>query len=149
MQTVHTWDPFRNLWDVKADLDRVFSARTANAEGSATLAEWTPAVDVVENAEEGFIHLAVELPGLTRDDVKITIDENTLSIAGERKQTFREQKRGFARVERAYGSFARSFTLPTTVDAGKISAEMKDGVLHLRLPKREEARPRQIEVKVA
>lgn len=149
MATLQTWDPFRSLWDVKGDLDRLFSSRRGAVDEATSLAQWAPAVDIVEDTDEGFTQLAVELPGLAREDVKITVDDNTLSITGERKNTVREQKKGYTRIERAYGSFARSFTLPATIDTAHINAEMKNGVLYVRLPKSEQAKPRQIDVKVS
>jgi len=106
-----------------------------------------PTVDI-EEGDQAY-HITAELPGLKREDVKITLQEGVLTIQGERKQEKEEQGRRFHRVERSYGTFVRSFALPDVVDEGKVSAEFKDGVLHIRLPKSEKAKPKSIEVTVA
>lgn len=104
-------------------------------------------VDVVENNEAYVIK--AELPGISKNDVKITLHENVLTIKGEKKQEKEEKDRNFHRVERSYGSFERSFTLPSGVKDDKIEAAYKDGILTITLPKAEEAKPKEIEVKAA
>jgi len=114
-------------------------------EDSAFMA-WTPAVDIAEHDDEYLVK--VELPGVNKEDVKITIESNVLTIRGEKKQEKETKKENYHRVERNYGSFQRSFTLPSTVKSDKIDASYKDGILSISLPKAEEAKPKQIEVKV-
>ncbi|MBM2839971.1 MAG: Heat shock protein, Hsp20 family [Bacteroidetes bacterium] len=115
-------------------------------DGSFGTSVWTPAVDVAENENE--VQVKVELPGVSKDDVKITMQENILTIRGEKKQEKETKNSEYHRVERSYGSFQRSFTLPTNVKHDKIEASYNDGVLTVTLPKAEEAKPKQIEVKV-
>ena len=107
---------------------------------------WTPAVDIAEHDNEYIVKM--ELAGVSKDDVKINLESNILTIKGEKKQEKEEKAKNFHRVERSYGSFQRSFTLPTTVKSDKIDAVFKDGVLSITLPKLEESKPKQIEVKV-
>jgi HSP20 family protein len=107
---------------------------------------WTPAVDIAEQQNEYVVKM--ELPGVNREDVKITLESNVLTIRGEKKQEKDTKEGSYHRVERSYGSFQRSFTLPTTVKSDKIDALYKDGILTVTLPKAEEAKPKQIEVKV-
>ena len=109
--------------------------------------EWAPLVDISEDAQEYLIK--AELPEVNKEDVKVTAEEGTLTIMGERKFLKEEKGRKYHRVERAYGSFGRSFALPDDVSPAKVSAEFKDGVLTVHLVKTEKAKPQQIEVKVA
>ncbi|HLG15221.1 MAG TPA: Hsp20/alpha crystallin family protein [Blastocatellia bacterium] len=140
-------DPFRELFDLQRSINRLFddSFVKAPAEG-ASLATWTPAVDVYED-ENSFL-IKAELPEVNRDDVKVNIEDNVLSITGSRRFEHEDKRDGYHRVERSYGQFYRSFTLPPNVNPDAISAEFKDGVLRLSVPKKEEAKPKQIEVKV-
>jgi len=107
---------------------------------------WTPVVDIAEHDDDYIVK--VELPGVNKDEVKITLESNILTIRGEKKQEKETKKENLHRVERSYGSFQRSFTFPTTVKSDKIDASYKDGILTIALPKAEEAKPKQIEVKV-
>jgi HSP20 family protein len=111
-----------------------------------TLSSWTPAVDIAEHDDEYLVK--VELPGVNKDEVKLTLENNILTIRGEKKQEKETKKENYHRVERSYGSFQRSFTLPAAVKADKIDASYKDGILTVSLPKAEEAISKQIEVKV-
>ena len=115
-------------------------------DGSFAISHWMPAVDVAEREEE--YQVKVELPGVNKDDVKITMQENVLTIRGEKKQENETKNSEYHRVERSYGSFQRSFTLPTSVKHDKIEASYTDGILTVTLPKAEEAKPKQIDVKV-
>jgi len=124
--------------------DNVF--RTDTRDGDSDFTTWTPAVDIAEHDDQFVVK--VELPGVNKDDVKITLENNILTIRGEKKQEKETKKENYHRVERSYGSFQRSFTLPTTVKSDKIDAVYKDGILQIALPKAEEAKPKQIEVKV-
>jgi len=112
---------------------------------AAPIADWAPAVDAFEDAEG--LHLFVEVPGLSQADIDLRIEGTTLTLRGERKLD-RSEPQGYRFVERAHGVFQRSFTLPETIDAENVSAEAKDGVLKIRLPKKAESRPRQIKVQV-
>ncbi len=111
-----------------------------------SLSTWAPACDVFENDNE--IVVKAELPEVKKEDVTVAIDNNVLTIRGERKFEQDVKKENYHRVERRYGEFTRSFTLPGFVDAAKVNAEFKDGILRVTMPKREEAKPKQIEVKV-
>ena len=110
--------------------------------------EWVPPVDIFENADREFV-LKVELPDMNRDDIDITVEAGTLTIKGEKKFAGEGTPDSFSRIERRYGAFRRSFSLPSTVDTGKVVAEYRNGVLSVRLPQREESRPRQIKVDIA
>ena len=109
---------------------------------------WVPAVDIYENGKQELV-LRAELPGMERDDIQVVVENNTLTLKGERKFDHDVKQEQFHRVERAYGTFSRSFSLPSTVDASKIAAEYRNGVLTVTLPFREEAKPRTINVEVA
>lgn len=129
------WDPFAELSRLQNDLHRV--------RGEARLG-FNPAVDIFE--EEDAIVLSAELPGMKAEDVHVHVENQVLTLSGERKLEREEQKEGYHRVERSYGTFTRSFTLPKHVDAESIEAKLEDGVLRLRLPKRAPAERRRIEV---
>lgn len=142
-----TVDPFRELMDLQRGINQLFDSsvgRSSN-EGVA-LNTWTPSVDIFED-ENSFI-IKLELPEVNREDVKVNLHENTLSITGERRLENEEKRDSYHRVERSYGQFYRSFTLPPNVNAEAINAQFKDGMLRLSIPKKEEAKPKQIEVNV-
>ena len=115
---------------------------------AATQGPWIPAVDIYETDAHDVI-IKAELPEMTREDIEVTVENDTLTLRGERKMPEGIKEEQFRRVERTYGAFTRSFTLPNTVDAAKVSAEYKHGVLTVKLPFREEAKPRTINVEVA
>lgn len=147
------WNPTRELsaWpsemlSIQREMNRLFDSFFRNDEVGTGMSMWSPAVDILERDVE--YEVRMELPGVRKDDVKITIENNVLTIRGEKKQESNEEEKGYRRVERSYGSFQRSFTLPTSVRPEKIDATVADGVLTVRLPKAEEARPKEIEVKV-
>src|SRR5262245_37365309 len=138
------WSPARELAGMEIDrLNRMFS----DLYGEAFAGGWVPAVDVYE-ASMGEVVLKAELPDVKREDINVTIDKNVLTLAGERKLEESVSKESFHRKERFHGSFSRSFTLPARVDAGRVQASYKDGVLTVRLPQREDAKPKQIAVNV-
>jgi HSP20 family protein len=114
---------------------------------SLTVAEWSPLVDIEEDGK-GYL-IKAELPDIRKEDVKVTVENDVLTITGERKFEKEEKRKKYHRVEQSYGSFARSFTLPEDADGTNVSAEYKDGVLRIHLPKSEKAKPKAIEVKVA
>ena len=135
-----------DLFGARRELDRMFDRAFFGPDGEAgSLAMWTPAVDVRET-EDG-IEVNTELPGLTPDDVKVTVENGVLSISGERKQEREEKDEQYHLVERQYGRFERSFQLPRTVDTEKVKAKFENGVLNIELPKSAQAKPKQIEVK--
>jgi HSP20 family protein len=143
------WDPFKELEEMEKRLATLFGRVPLRSEGekeAMTVAEWSPLVDITEDEKEYLIK--AELPEVKKEDVKLTIQDNVLSISGERKYEKEEKGKKYHRVERAYGSFMRSFTLPEDADGSKVSAEYKDGVLKVHLPKSEKAKPKAIEVKV-
>src|SRR4051794_30040009 len=123
------WDPFRDF-------------------GFNTSSAWMPPVDIYQNGDHEIV-LKAEVPDMKREDIDITVENFVLTINGEKKFASDVKEENFHHVERRYGSFSRSFSLPPTVDAGKVTAEYKDGVLTLHIPLREEAKPRQIKVDVA
>ena len=123
------------------------SARRSNGQESLTFAEWLPLVDIAEDEKEYLI--TTELPEVKKDDVKVTVENGVLTITGERKFEKEEKNTKYHRIERSYGSFARSFALPDDGDATKVNAEFKDGMLKVHVAKSEAARPKQIEVKVS
>ena len=138
--------PFRELFELQRGINELFDEGFGVPRESVALKAWTPAVDVYED-ENAFV-IKVELPEVNRDDVKVSVNENTLSVSGERRVENEEKRDNYHRLERSYGQFYRSFTLPPNVNTEAIGAQFKDGVLRLSLPKREEAKPKQIEVKV-
>jgi len=150
MQALTRWEPFREMEDIQNRLSTLFGRapiRRGNGREEITLADWSPLADITEDEKEYLIK--AELPELKREDVKVTVENGVLTMSGERKFEKEEKKKKFHRVERGYGSFMRSFTLPDDADASRVKAEFKDGVLTVHLPKNEKARPKQIEVKVA
>jgi len=111
------------------------------------LGSWSPAVDIFDKGGEVVIY--AELPGIKKEDIDVRVENNVLTLRGKKERTEEVKEEGYFRAERTYGSFSRSFSLPSTVEVGKIAADYKDGILTLRLPKAEEAKPRQIEVKIS
>ena len=146
-----SWDPFREMEEMHNRLSSLFGRSwpvwRSEPEEGFTLAEWMPSVDIEESDKEYLIK--AELPGMKKEEVKLKVEGGTLSISGERKAEKEEKDKKYHRVERSYGAFSRSFTLPEGALAEKISAEFKDGVLMVHLPKDEKAKPRAIEVKVS
>jgi len=144
------WDPFRELEDMNDRLNRMFgrsnlAAPSKSNDGFFSF-DWTPSVDIAETVEA--FEIKAELPDVKKEDVKVTVEDGELRISGERKQEKEEKGKRFHRVERSYGSFMRSFTLPENVDESKLTADYKDGLLNVRLPKTEKAKPKAIAVKV-
>ena len=143
------WAPFQELATMEDRMNRLFNdVYTRQNADVMTRGAWAPPVDIYENGNHELI-LKAELPAMTRDDIDITLENNTLTLRGEKKFAQDVKDEQYHHVERTYGSFSRSFALPTTVDVNKVSAEYKDGVLTIKLPFREEAKPKQIKVDVA
>ena len=143
------FDPFRDLAVLQDRMNRLFNEayNPRQSDDLMSRGTWTPAVDIFE--VDGALVLKAELPDMRREDIDVSVENNMLTIRGERKLDGEIKQENFHRVERAYGSFVRSFSLPNTVDAGKIGADYKNGVLTVKLPFREEAKPRTINVDVA
>lgn len=140
-------DPFRLLQQRMNNLfEEPFTPLAFQGEEPFTLTTWTPSCDVYET--NGEIIVKAELPGLKKEDVKVTIENNVLMIRGERKFEGEVKRENYYRIERSYGEFLRSFTLPLSIDAKKINAEFKDGMLKIALPKMEEAKPKAVDIKV-
>ncbi|WP_395736850.1 Hsp20/alpha crystallin family protein [Prosthecobacter sp.] len=149
MSALSTWNPLRELGSLESRLDRLFGLNVLAKNGgkeTLTVAQWTPLVDISEDSNEYLVK--AELPELKKEEVKVSVENGELTISGERKSEKEEKGKKFHRIERSYGSFLRSFTLPDCVNGDKVSAEFKDGVLSVHLPKDEKAKPKSIEVKV-
>ena len=141
------WEPFGSDFARMANrLNRAFDLRFEDADRES-LGNWNPPVDILEG-KDGLV-LKAELPGMKKEDIEVRVENNVLTLQGERKRESETKEDGYHRSERAYGTFSRSFSLPTSVNTSKIAAEYKDGVLSVSLPKAEEAKPKQIDVKVA
>lgn len=141
-------DPFRELAAMQDRVSRLFGGAYLRDEDTGFRGSWTPAVDIFESENHDLV-LKAELPGLTRDAIEVGVENNTLVLKGHKKFNTDIKEERYRRVERSYGDFYRSFTLPTTVDAGRVSAEFANGVLTVKLPFREEAKPRTINIDVA
>jgi HSP20 family protein len=154
MKTLEIWNPFRELDEVQNRLGRFFGGapefgrfpRRLFGNGDIALPDWSPQVDISEDDKEYLIK--ADLPEMKKEDVKVTVENGVLSVSGERKSEKEEKEKKFHRVERSYGTFLRTFTLPEDADSTKIAAEFKDGVLKVHLPKSPAAKPKPIEVKV-
>lgn len=145
------WNPFKEIEDMEKRLSSFFGRTPVPSGGdkkeAITVAEWSPLVDISEDEKEYLIK--AELPEMKKEEIKINIHDNVLAISGERKYEKEEKGKKYHRVERAYGSFMRSFTLPEDADESKVNAEYNDGVLKVHLPKTEKAKPKAVEVKVS
>lgn len=143
------WDPFSELSRLQDEVYKAFNADEARAAQTAQPAAFRPAVDIIENKDA--ILLKAELPGVKAEQVNIEVEKNVLTLRGTRERTLEEkvEKDSFYRFERRYGQFARSFVLPETVDGTAIEADMKDGVLTVKLPKKAAEQPRKITVKAS
>jgi HSP20 family protein len=151
MNALAHWNQLKDLEDLRNSLGGLFgrsqAQRIEGQEEPMRVADWTPLVDISEDPKEYLIK--VELPEVKREDVKITMEEGTLTIAGDRKYEKQDNGKRYHRVERAYGSFGRSFSLPDDASPAKVTADFKDGVLKVHLAKNEKARPQQVEVSVS
>jgi HSP20 family protein len=145
------WEPVRELSSIQNEMNRLFNTffetpTQGNGGGGQALRRWIPAMDLVESGDE-FV-LRADLPGLSESDVNIELEDNVLTISGERKSESEDRKEGYYRVERAYGSFSRSLTLPEGVDAETVKASFDKGVLEVRIPKPEQRKPRKVAISV-
>ncbi len=141
-------DPFRELAAMQDRMSRMFGNVYLRDEDTSVHGNWVPPVDIFENDNHDLV-VRAELPGLTREDIEVTVENNTLMLKGNKKFEQEVKEENYRRIERSYGTFHRSFTLPTTVDTSKVGADFKNGVLTVKLPFREEAKPRTINVDVA
>jgi len=147
MAMLTRWDPFRELYSLQNRMNRLFEEQYGGGrEDSLTAGAFVPPVDIYE--DEHSIQLKLEVPGIEEKDLDIKVENNTLTVSGERKFEKEEKEENFHRIERHYGSFTRSFTLPSTVNTEDINASYDNGVLNIRLAKRAEAKPKQIKVSV-
>jgi HSP20 family protein len=146
------WEPFRDLVGLQERMNRLFDesfrglGRSSSEDDWALGGSWAPAVDIFQ--QDGSIVLKAEVPGMDPKDVEIRVENNVLTLRGERKLDNEVKKENYHRVERSYGTFTRSFTLPNLVDTEKIKADYRDGVLRVTLPTKEEAKPKQISISV-
>ncbi|HEX5956652.1 MAG TPA: Hsp20/alpha crystallin family protein [Solirubrobacterales bacterium] len=139
------WEPAREVDSLQSEVNRVFDAFFGN--GASRTRRWVPAMDLVETDSD--LVLRADLPGLTRDDVEIEIKDGTLTVSGERKSQHEEKSEGYYRVERAFGRFSRSLTLPDGIDAESVAAEFAEGVLEVRIPKPAERKPHRVAIGAA
>ena len=143
------WEPLRELSSLQNEMNRLFNTAfdaPATPGNGAAMRRWVPAMDLLETADH-FV-LRADLPGLTQDDVKIELEDSTLTVSGERKSEHEDKQEGYYRVERAFGGFSRSLTLPKGIDADAVTASFENGVLEIRVPKPEERKPRRISIAV-
>jgi HSP20 family protein len=145
--TIVRYDPFRDLRSLQEEVNRLFSTNLSRGFGEEGIGRgaWNPSVDIYENKDQ--IVLEAELPGMNRDDFELSVENNVITLRGQREFEKKEDSDNYHRVERSYGSFTRSFTLPQTVSAEGATAEYRNGVLRVTLPKREETKARRIEIK--
>ncbi|HEX6531136.1 MAG TPA: Hsp20/alpha crystallin family protein [Nitrospira sp.] len=145
------WGPLKELEDMEKRLSTIFGRSPIATDGekkeAISVTEWSPLVDISEDDKEYIVK--AEIPEMKKEDIKINVHDDVLTVSGERKYEKEEKGKKYHRVERAYGSFMRSFALPENSDGSKISAEYKDGVLKVHLPKSEQAKKKAIEVKIA
>jgi HSP20 family protein len=140
------WEPARELQSLQSEMNRLFGTVFDTQTGDGGARRWIPAMDLVEEGEQ-FV-LRADLPGVSEDDVKVELEDNVLTVAGERRSEHEEQRDGFRRIERSSGSFSRSLTLPEGIDAESINARFERGVLEVRVPKPEQRKPRRVAIDV-
>jgi len=147
MKTLTRWEPFRGVISLQEQVNRLFNDAFERQGEESSLTAWAPAVDIYETEHE--LVVKADLPDVDPKDLDIRVENNVLTIRGERKFEKKVNEENYLRVERAYGSFARSFTLANSVDSDAIKADYQNGVLTLTIPKKEEAKPKQIKINVA
>lgn len=147
--TLTRWNPTREIWGLADDMNRLFRSMVEDStrEASFYKGSWNPAVDISEDKDN--FHLNIDLPGLDKKDVNVRFEDGLLTITGEKRAEKEEKDVNYHRVERSYGKFERSFRVPSQVMADKIDAKFNKGVLTVTLPKAEEAKPKEIEVKIS
>jgi HSP20 family protein len=142
---LNKWEPFRDMLSLRADMDRLFSSLFGRGPEERE-GLWAPIVDIEEDNEN--IMVKAEIPGMKKDDIKVSVQGNMLTITGERKQESEVKEKTYHRVERSYGKFSRTITLPIDVETDKVKASYKDGVLNIILPKPEAVKPKHIDVEI-
>ncbi|HXW56873.1 MAG TPA: Hsp20/alpha crystallin family protein [Candidatus Cybelea sp.] len=147
MNSITRWDPFRNLTTLQDQVNRLFEGSFKGSAEASSLATWAPAVDIYETENE--LVIKADLPEVAEKDIDVQVENNMLTIRGERKLEESVKEDNYLRVERTYGSFSRSFSLPNTVNAEAIQANYKNGVLKVELPKRAESKPKQVKINVS
>jgi HSP20 family protein len=140
------WEPLREIEDIFERYTRGLSWPLKRGQELISAGDWSPRVDISENDNE--FEIRAEIPDVKKEDVKVTVNKGVVTIQGERRQEKEEKGKKFHRVERHYGNFVRSFTLPDNIDEKKVKASYKDGILNLRIPKTAEAKAKSVEVKV-
>jgi len=146
MTVLTRWEPFREFSTLQDRMNRLFRESFEGQDQALATSSFAPAVDVYEDEHQ--VTLKIEVPGIDEKDIDVRVENNTLTVAGERKIEKEEKEENYRRIERQYGSFTRTFTLPSTVDSEKVSANYEKGVLKIALPKKAEAKPKQIKVNV-
>lgn len=147
LRRLDNWSDFGSLQDkINRMFDDTFRSLSISDREEMETGNWTPSVDVVENNDNYLVK--ADIPGVKKDDLKVDVKNGTLVIKGEKKQEEKVEKDNYIRVERSYGNFIRSFTLPTNVDSSKINAKFTDGVLEITIPKKEEAKPKEVKINV-
>ena len=146
--TIVRWESLHDMAAHQDRMSRLFEGFYGRPQEDLARGSWVPAVDIYSNGQHELV-LKAELPDMKEEEIELTVEDNTLTLRGEKKLDTQVAEEQFHRIDRRYGPFARTFALPPTVDAGKVSAEYKAGVLTVRLPQREEAKPKQIKVQVA
>jgi HSP20 family protein len=147
MRTIARWEPFRGVTTLQDQINRLFNDTFERTGEQSNLSAWAPAVDIYETEHE--LVVKADLPDVDPKDLDIRVENNLLTIRGERKFEKKVNEENYLRVERSFGSFARSFTLANTVNPDAIKADYQNGVLTLTIPKREEAKPKQVKVNVS
>ena len=147
MNTIMRWQPFRNLSSLQEQVNRLFESNFPSRGSESTPTAWAPAVDVYETENE--LVIMADLPDVSEKDLDVRVENNMLTIHGERKFEQKVKEENYLRMERSYGSFTRSFSLPNSVNTEAIKAEYKDGVLNITLPKRAESKPKQVKIAVS
>lgn len=146
MNHITRWDPFRNISTLQEQVNRLFEGNSAHNGDHSALTAWAPSVDVYETENE--LVIKADLPEVVEKDLDVRVENNMLMIRGERKLEQQVKEENYLRMERSYGTFSRSFSLPNTVDAQAIKAAYADGVLSVTLPKRAESKPKQVKINV-
>jgi|SRR5579875_496751 len=146
MNSIVRWDPFRNLASLQEQFNRLFEGNLSRDHDQSVLTAWAPSVDIYETENE--LVIKADLPEVSEKDIDVRVENNMLTIRGERKLDQKVKEENYLRMERSYGSFTRSFSLPNTVNTEAIQANYRDGVLTVTLPKRAESRPKQVKISV-
>lgn len=147
MNSITRWDPFRNLASLQEQVNRLFEGNLSHERDQSALTAWSPSVDVYET--ENDLVIKADLPEVIEKDIDVRVENNMLTIRGERKLEQRVKEENYLRMERSYGFFTRSFSLPNTVNTEQIQAQYSDGVLTVSLPKRAESKPKQVKINVS